>query len=640
MLMFERPQYDRKIAVMTSATWVAEGSQIILKKATGERLLLPAIDIFRAVFGRLRICGDEAVRSPVEDIAGLTFSREPAQPAVFLSGFDGRNLRLSLGLATDTGFVQVNRIGDQLIHDGRWYPIREDLVRTAHNWLKTAGIETQGRITIGDLVTLRAQKDLPFAVFDEVAFNASAPVVGNAQGQIAGFSGALYAYQSSGVAFLSVVGEQGVGCILGDEMGLGKTAQVIAMLQIEKNAGRGPSLVVAPATLLENWYRELALFAPTLSVLLHAGADRAGSAGRLRDADVVLVSYDTTIRDEEILNQLHWNVVALDEAQAIKNPDAERSATVKRIPRRVSIAITGTPLENSIDDLWSLSDFVMPGLLGARTAFTSQFGNELEDAARLAPIVAPMLLRRKVQDVAQDLPERIEVPQALRMSLPLAQTYEALRKATLEQFGAAGGLVATTRLRMLCAHPSLVGNWHTDPSVEMPKYERTIELVDEIFSSGEKALVFSTYQAVADLFMSDFPRQFPKGFFDFIDGRVDSAGRQEVVDRFFVHNGYGVLFLNPKAAGSGLNITAANHVIHYNPEWNPALTAQASARAYRRKQLKPVTVHHLFYVQTIEEVIRRAAAFKQDLADEAVTGHDGNVDPMTIARALQISPLA
>jgi SNF2 family DNA or RNA helicase len=626
-----------KTASMTSASWIVEGSRIFLKKASGELVLPPALDIFRAVFGRLRVCAGQPVRSPVEDIAGLAFSREPAQPAVFLSGTNGRNLRLSFGLATDTGFVEADGNADQLVHGGRWYPIKADLVREARSWLTAANVRTEGHITIGELVTLRAQKEKPFAVFDEVVFNAS--TLASEQTLIPGFSGTLYPYQSSGVAFLSVVAEQGVGCILGDEMGLGKTAQIIAVLQIEKNAGRGPSLVIAPATLLENWRRELALFAPMLSVLLHAGADRVGVASKLRGADIVLVSYDTTIRDEEILNQIQWNVIALDEAQAIKNPQAERTVTVKRLPRRVSFAISGTPLENRIDDLWSLADFVMPTLLGERNTFLSHFSNELDDAARLAPIVAPMLLRRKVLDVAQDLPERIEVPQALQMTLPLAHAYEALRKETLDQYGAAGGLVAATRLRMLCAHPLLVGDWHADPSADVPKYQRTIELLDEIFAADEKALIFSTYQDIADIFMSDIPKRFPKGFFNFIDGRVDGPVRQKVVDQFFEHAGYGALFLNPKAAGSGLNITAANHVIHYNPEWNPALTAQATARAYRRKQAKPVTIHHLFYIQTIEELIRGAAAFKRGLADSAVTGHDGNIDPVTIAQALKISPL-
>ncbi|OXJ06529.1 MULTISPECIES: DEAD/DEAH box helicase [Burkholderia] len=624
---------------MNTATWVVENCQILLKKASGERVVPPAIDIFRAIFGRLRVCADEAVRSPLDDISSLTFSRAPAQPAVRLSGSDGRNLRLTFGHATDAGFVRVHGESDQLIHDGRWYAIRADLVRAALDWLEIVGVQPDGLITVGDLVALRAQKETPFAVFDEVIFDAAKSVIDEPRAPIAGFSGVLYPYQLSGVAFLSLVAEQGVGCILGDEMGLGKTAQVIALLQIEKNAGRGPALVVAPATLLENWRREFASFAPTLTVSLHAGAGRAGISARLQSTDVILVSYDTAMRDEEILSQIAWNVIVLDEAQAIKNPEAQRTVTVKRLPRRVSIAVTGTPLENRIDDLWSLADFAMPGLLGGRNAFLSQFGNEIEDAVRLAPIVAPMLLRRKVMDVAQDLPERIEVPQALQMPLHLAQVYEALRKRTLEEFGPTGGLVATTRLRMLCAHPLLVGSWHADPSIEMPKYERTVELLEEIFSGGEKALIFSTYQAMANLFMSDMPRRFPKAFFDFIDGRVEGTMRQTVVDRFFEHRGYGVLFLNPKAAGSGLNITTANHVIHYNPEWNPALTAQASARSYRRKQTRPVTIHHLFYVQTVEDVIRSAAAFKQDLAREAVTGHEGDIDPMAIAQALHVSPL-
>jgi SNF2 family DNA or RNA helicase len=628
-----------KIAKNTTATWAAYGPHILLEKSSGERVQPTAKDIFGAAFGRVWVYEDEIVRCPQEDIPTLAFSRQPAQPAVRLSGSDGRNIELMLGVTTNSGFIGVDSNCDQIIYSGCWYPIRSDHVKNSLDWLSKAGIPCSGSITVGNLVTLRAQIDLPFALFDEVSLNPSDQIIAPKLNAIPGFSGTLYPYQTSGAAFLSMVAEQGVGCILGDEMGLGKTAQVIALLQIEKNADRGPALVVAPATLLENWRRELASFAPMLTVLLHAGSDRSGIASRLGNVDVVLISYDTAIRDEEILNQITWNIVVLDEAQAIKNPDAQRTLAVKRLPRRVSIVITGTPLENRIDDLWSLADFAMPGLLGTHNSFLARFGNGLDDAARLAPVVSPMLVRRKVLEVAQDLPERIEIPQALKMSESLAQAYEALRKQTLDEFGPAGGLVAGTRLRMLCAHPLLIGKWNQDPCLEMPKYERTVELLDEIFSDGEKALVFSTYQSIADLFMEDMPRRFPEGFFSFIDGRVDGPERQMIVDRFFEHKGYGALFLNPKAAGAGLNITTANHVIHYNPEWNPALTAQASARAYRRKQTRPVTIHHLFYVQTIEEVIRDAAGFKQNLAHEAVKGHDGDVDPITIARALQISPL-
>jgi SNF2 family DNA or RNA helicase len=625
---------------MISTAWHIEDNHIELKLACGAMVRPAALEIFQTVFGGAREVGGEKVRSPLEDLPGLTFARQPASPAVQLTWGSAGALIARFGIVVDSGFCALEPAQDQVVHNLRWYPVRLDHVNTAEAWLREVGITRGKPFTVGSLVALRARTERPVSLFDEIDFNPSdSRYINPAAGHIPGFKGELYAYQSSGVSFLAHIADQGVGCILGDEMGLGKTAQVIALLQIEKNGGRVPSLVIAPATLLENWRRELALFAPTLTVLVHAGSERGGIAERLNGFDVVLASYDTAVRDEELLGQFCWNVVALDEAQAIKNPEALRTSAVKKLPRRVSIAVTGTPLENRIDDLWSLADFALPGLLGDREAFQAAFGNILEDAARLAPVVAPLLLRRKVLDVARDLPARIEVPQALQMSMPLAKSYEEVRKRALDEFGPAGGLVATTRLRMLCSHPSLLGEWGPDPCTDVPKYVRTVELLEEIFSANEKALVFSTYQGIADLMMADMPKRFPDGFFNFIDGRVEGAQRQVIVDQFFAHQGYGALFLNPKAAGSGLNITAANHVIHYNPEWNPALTAQASARSYRRKQARPVTIHHLYYLQTVEEVIRDTAAFKKDMAKEAVTGHDGGVDPLAIAHSMQVSPL-
>jgi SNF2 family DNA or RNA helicase len=174
----------------------------------------------------------------------------------------------------------------------------------------------------------------------------------------------------------------------------------------------------------------------------------------------------------------------------------------------------------------------------------------------------------------------------------------------------------------------------------MPKMDRLFEILEEVFAAGERALVFSTYQAIADLLKQELEQRYPKGFFDVIDGRVPVVDRQPIIDGFFSSDTFGALLLNPKAAGAGLNITAANHVIHFNPEWNPALTDQATARAYRRKQTRPVTVHYLYFLGTVEEVIVDRAAFKRELAGEAVTGHEGNVEPLDIARALQVSPLS
>lgn len=625
---------------MTSAVWLVDGNQIKLQKVSGEAVQPTAMEIFQAVFGRSKMVGRDEVANPLESLADLSFSRHPAGPALRVWWDDDGKMAVRFGVATASGFCGLASDMDQVIHEMRWYPVSLEQTGKAKLWLESIGVSSGQPLSVGSLVALRVKPDRPLILYDEISFEpADFRRLGSAVGEIPGLTGVLYPYQTDGVSFLSMVAEQGVGCILGDEMGLGKTAQVIALLQLESNAGNGPALVVAPATLLENWKRELGIFAPSLTVIVHSGGERAGIALRLKGFDVVLVSYDTVMRDEELLSQFRWNVLALDEAQAIKNPQALRTLAVKRLQRRVSIAITGTPLENSIDDLWSLADFALPGLLGDHRSFRATFGDFLEDATRLAPVVAPLLLRRKVLEVAKDLPDRIEISQALQTSMPLAGAYEDLRKKTLAEFGPAGGLVATTRLRMLCAHPSLVGAWDADPCVEVPKYVRTVELLDEIFSAGEKALVFSTYQAVADLLMADIPNRFPKGFFRFIDGRVEGAARQAIVDDFFAHAGYGALFLNPKAAGAGLNITAANHVIHYNPEWNPALTAQASARSYRRKQERPVTIHHLYYLQTVEEVIRDRAGFKIAMADEAVTGHGGDVDPVAIAHALQVSPI-
>lgn len=545
-----------------------------------------------------------------------------------------------IGVVTDSGFIVLSEDTDQFVSDDCWYPIHRAGLADARAWASSLGV-TPGVITVGGLVALRAASDRPCEFFDEVTFTAvSMAFAPAAMAPADGLVAELYEYQRSGIAFLQTVAQQGVGCILGDEMGLGKTLQVIALLQHQRNQARGPSLVIAPATLLVNWQREISKFAPALSVRLHAGSDRAGVAGRLGKEDVTLVSYETAIRDEPLLSAIGWNVVALDEAQNIKNPEALRTLAVKRIRRRVSIAVTGTPLENRLDDLWSITDFALPGLLGSLRSFQSRFSDAESDAARLAPVVAPVLLRRLVADVARDLPDKIEIPQALEMTGRLAAAYEELRLQTLQEYGPAGALVATSRLRMLCAHPSLVITWDMDPAHEMPKYRRTMELLEEVFSSNEKALVFSTYQGIADLFMADVPRRLPGNFYRSIDGRVPVPERQQIVDDFFAYDGPGALFLNPKAAGSGLNITAANHVIHYNNEWNPALTAQASARAFRRRQTRPVTIHHLYFIDTVEEVIRDTSGFKQALAANAVVGHEGNGSPLQMARALQISPLS
>lgn len=626
-----------------AARWIFENDQLSIQDDTGSKVLPTALQVYTAVFSEVNeLDGYQFDSPPSVTFPSLIFSKFPADPTILIRGVTPGSITVKVGVWTDKGYCDIATDCDQVICDGKWYPVSHDAISAAQAWLTERGVFEDSSISFGTLIELRSAKDSPVKIIDESVVVASdvAVAAGRTLGEIQGLNATLYPYQVEGVGFLTLIAQQEIGCILADEMGLGKTLQVIALLQTECNRGCTPSLIVAPATIVENWRREIALFAPALNVHIHAGPARAGIAERLTPYDVVVTSFDTVIRDEPLLGAVNWNLLVLDEAQAIKNPDAQRTKAVKRLPRRVSLAVTGTPVENRLDDLWSLSDFALPGLLGSVSEFRASFTDDLTDASRLGPVVSPILLRRRVRDVAQDLPEKIEVPQAIVIGTAMAEAYEDIRLSTQAEYGPAAGMVATGRLRMFCADPRLVSNSLSDVSIEASKYARLLELLSEIFESNQKVLVFTSYQGMSDIFMQDIPSRWPAGFFRFIDGRVPVTERQPTVDQFYEFTGYGALFLNPKAAGAGLNITAANHVIHYNPEWNPALTDQASARAFRRKQKLPVTIHHLYYADTIEEVILARAQFKRGLADEAVVGHDGDVDPYIIVRALQISPLS
>ncbi len=623
----------------TRGDWVLVGGRVCLQPERGPLFGPSVMEVFRAVFsGDCPVLGGiQPIRSLREALPSMTFSRFPADVALRITGGPGAALGMELGAFADGCWTDVEREADQVVCNGTWFPLEEGSVAAAADWLLERGMGVDGRATLGDLVRLRAAQQLPFRLIDEVGSgNWVAPrIEGPGPAGIPGLMGTLYGYQAQGVGFLNRVAAEGIGCVLGDEMGLGKTLQIIALLLLETAAGRRPSLVVAPTTLLENWRRELSLFAPTLAVLVHWGSDRAGAPRRLEVPDVVITSYDIAIRDEPVLSSVQWNIVVLDEAQNIKNSDAQRTSAVKGLPRRVSIAVSGTPVENRLEDLWSIADFVLPGFLGDLPSFRIRFANELAGAAALAQVISPLLLRRKVAEVAQDLPSRIEIPQAITMAPRQASEYEACRQEVVAEYGPSAGLVSLTRLRVFCARPH-----YGHPPNETPKYTRLLEILGEVFAAGQKALVFASFQDTLDTLSSDVAQRWSSGYFRVIDGRVPVGDRQTVIDGLFAATGAGALFLNPRAAGTGLNITAANHVIHFDPEWNPAVTDQATARAYRRKQELPVTVHHLFYAGSVEEVIVGRASFKRDLASEATTGHVGEAELSTLALALAASPFS
>ncbi len=454
----------------------------------------------------------------------------------------------------------------------------------------------------------------------------------------AGVVAKLFPYQLDGWRWLRFLAQNGVGGLLGDEMGLGKTLQVISMIADPGEDRMAPVLIIAPGTLLENWHREFKKFAPVVTVLIHHGADRTGRPSVLERSAVVVTSYDTVVRDAGLFGTLNWRAVILDEAQAIRNPDAKRTAAVLALHRERSFAMTGTPLENRLMDIWSIMNFVAPGYLGSRRDFNRRFGDDVDGAQSLEPLITPLMLRRRVKDVAKDLPPRIDIDVPLAMPQDIARAYEQLRLDALSDFGSMGPLIAMMKLRQFCAHPSSVGVELKKPE-SFPKTARLLEIMEEIAESGEKAIVFSSYVAVSDILVEAMRRKL-NIWVDVIDGRVPLDQRQGIIDAFSAVSASACLVLNPKVGGAGLNITAASHVIHYGLEWNPALEAQASARAWRRGQTRPVTIHRLFFADTVEEIMNDRLATKTELGDAAVLGVSGRKKDYDDAlKALSLTPL-
>lgn len=624
---------------VTVSSWLVKDGVLGLESAPGHFVAPSAMDIFRAQFQGAEQALGERCRKPQVDLPQLHFSKYPAEPALRILR-EGGSIRGTYGVIANGKFSVLAQDIDQVIIDETWYPIDLTSLTEGRQHAHEYGA-IEGPVSLGTLVKLRLAKQLSFHLVDEVASNEglTEPRAVGKSLKRDGINATLYPYQADGIDFLNLIADQRIGCVLADEMGLGKTLQVIGMLVHLSSSQSYPILIVAPASLLENWRREISQFAPSLSARIHAGENRAGTASALGSIGILITSYDTVVRDAVLLSSYDWHAVVLDEAQAIKNPEAQRTRAVKDLNRRVSVAISGTPLENRLDDLWSVSDFCLPGILGDLEHFRNSYSDEVVDAQRLGSALAPLILRRRVADVASDLPKKIEIRQPINLTDGEAHDYAAVREQVISEHGAAGALVATTILRTFCADPALTKYPLQHSSSPGSKFRRVVELLEEIFANGEKALIFSSFHGVADLLSRELPLLYPRAHFDTIDGRTPVENRQNIVDVFFQHQGVGALLLNPKAAGSGLNITAANHVIHYNPEWNPALTAQASARAFRRKQTRPVTIHHLYHPGTVEEVIIERSQFKQALADGAVTGHDGYPSSSDLANALAISPM-
>ncbi len=450
--------------------------------------------------------------------------------------------------------------------------------------------------------------------------------------------GVLRPYQQVGVQWLHLLSQLGLGACLADDMGLGKTIQVLSLLLVERDrAKKRPSLLVAPASLLANWSLEIARFAPSLKVLLtHPSSMSAHelkeiAPEKLATTDLVITSYGSLLRIPWIDTSL-WHLVVLDEAQAIKNPGAKQTRATKKLQARARIALTGTPIENRLSDLWSIFDFINPGLLGSAKEFTS-YSKRLAAApgnsyGPLRDLVRPYILRRLKTDksVINDLPEKTEVQAFCPLTKKQAALYQEAVNEMREQIEAVDGmkrrglvLAFLMRFKQICNHPS---QWLGDGAwreADSGKWGRLREIAEVIAAKQEKALIFTQFREVTAPLAAFLGEVFARPGL-VLHGETEVGKRRGLVQRFQEDESIAFFVLSLKAGGVGLNLTAASHVVHFDRWWNPAVENQASDRAFRIGQKKNVLVHKFVCKGTVEEKINELIESKKQLAKDLLEG--------------------
>jgi SNF2 family DNA or RNA helicase len=444
------------------------------------------------------------------------------------------------------------------------------------------------------------------------------------------FTAALRPYQQQGLDWLQDLRASGMAGLLADDMGLGKTAQTLAHIAVEHAAGRldRPALVVVPTSLVVNWTTEAAKFTPNLQLVVWHGLDRHERREEVGGADLVVTTYTVVARDIEILRALAWHIVVLDESQAIKNPAAKWSHAVRQLNARHHLCLSGTPLENNLDEIWSQFAFLMPGLLGDRRGFARRFRTPIEkngdDARRLllARRLKPFLLRRTKGEVEADLPAKTEIVQRIVLEGDQRDLYETIRLTMHERVRREIAthslertqiivLDALLKLRQVCCDPRLInlaamrkalsgsrGEAEAAPAVTSGKLAALMQMLRELASEGRRVLVFSQFTSMLDLIKPELAT----AEIDYVELTGATRDRANPISRF-QSGAVPVFLISLKAGGRGLNLTAADTVIHYDPWWSPAVEHQATDRAHRIGQTKPVFVYKLIAADTVEERI-------------------------------------
>jgi superfamily II DNA or RNA helicase len=530
---------------------------------------------------------------------------------------------------------------------GEWVELDGRQVRSA---LKALEERRGSEMTVGDVireVTGGGDDDLPLVDVDADGLLGDL-LSGEADRRLAPvptpqtFHGTLRPYQERGLSWLSFLSGLGLGGILADDMGLGKTAQTLSLLLTERADGRSrrPTLLVCPMSLVSNWQKEAARFAPSLRVYVHHGATRRRDeelASAVSGADLVVTTYGTAVRDLDALATLHWGRIVCDEAQAIKNSGTRQASAVRAIPARSRLALTGTPVENHLGELWSIMDFCNPGLLGPAKRFRERYrepieiGRDERAANALRRATGPFILRRLKTDksIISDLPEKLEMKAWCSLTPEQARLYTAVLNDMLGKIENTEGierranvLATMTRLKQVCNHPAHLLKDGSQLAGRSGKLARLEELAREIVDEGEKALVFTQYAEFGSLLQPYLAAHLDRPVL-WLHGGLPKARRDELVDRFQADDEPMLFLLSLKAAGTGLNLTAASHVIHVDRWWNPAVEDQATDRAFRIGQRRNVQVRKFICVDTLEERIDEMIERKKALAERVVgTGED------------------
>ncbi|MBO0714244.1 MAG: DEAD/DEAH box helicase, partial [Acidimicrobiales bacterium] len=474
-----------------------------------------------------------------------------------------------------------------------------------------------------------------------------------------GFAGALRPYQERGLAWLSFLGSLSLGSCLADDMGLGKTAQLLALEVAERSEGRRPppTLVVCPMTVVGNWQHEAARFAPRLRVLVHHGPDRLGGKAFARAAaraDLVITTYGLVARDVERLSSLEWSRVVLDEAQNVKNSETRQAKAVRRLSSRHRVALTGTPVENRLSELWSIMEFLNPGLLGSERGFRERFAAPIERygddeaAGVLRRCTGPFVLRRLKTDrsIIADLPEKLEIKVYCNLTKEQASLYQAVVDDMLTRIAEAEGmerraLVLTTmlKLKQVCNHPVHLLGDGSSADGRSGKLSRLIEILEEAASEGDRALVFTQFAEMGKLLHAHLQSRLGREVL-WLHGATLKRARDEMVARFQQEGGPAIFVLSLKAGGTGLNLTAANHVVHFDRWWNPAVEDQATDRAFRIGQRRDVQVRKLICAGTLEERIDELIERKRGLAERIVGSGEGWLTELSTEELRQVVALS